>query len=638
MGPTMAHAEDTFSGTRYDMNEIAHTVVVKVDRGFATLVVTRTVENQGPKADQARFDLSVPTSSVATRLRSRGDNGTWFEAELMDADDAAKKYQELTGYGGAYPKDPALLSWHGQGGLVLQVFPVTARSRKTVEYTLNLPLTYEGGVYTMSTSTLGTTELPATLRFVPAHEGDTIRVNGVPVSAMTEVSAKETLTVTLTPPAVRRLEGSVAAVKLENDRSLFRAALEIPARLGVVPEGAAIAVVLDTSKSIQSPEQSVRAARAYLSHFRNARVTVLTFDRTVEAPFGAALPVRDAITRLTGYVPTLHNGSQLDDALARADSALLLDPSTAKRIVVFTDLRTKDEISPDKISKVPMRSGAILHVGSLQGTGSTLERDDDNAWAQVPRRTGGLLWNMPDSDTDATTLKAHYEEWARPKHIHKVAMTGMPASFSVPDVLDEGSELADFHVRTDTVSAVSLRGELWSKQITVPFTRSANADRRWAGFVFGSDLLDELTEPERRICATLGHAVSPVTSLLAIEPGVRPSTEGLEEGSVGEGGGGRGEGIGLGRIGTIGHGSSSPIEPLKVLQASARAAWDKCLGKGEVEITTETTLDEVVSVRATLATANPIAEKCVNEAMWALDLPSQHFVLDHDTYVIKATR
>jgi hypothetical protein len=123
---------DTLQATRYEVVERSHTIDMKVDRGVATLVVQRTIANRGPKSDQATFFLDIPESAVATRLRTAGVNAQgqtiWFEGELMEAEAAALKYQELTGIGGFYPKDPALLSWRHRGMLALQVFPVPGQS------------------------------------------------------------------------------------------------------------------------------------------------------------------------------------------------------------------------------------------------------------------------------------------------------------------------------------------------------------------------------------------------------------------------------------------------------------------------------------------------------------------------------
>ena len=117
--------------------------------------------------------------------------------------------------------------------------------------------------------------------------------------------------------------------------------------------------------------------------------------------------------------------------------------------------------------------------------------------------------------------------------------------------------------------------------------------------------------------ALLGGAVSPVTSYLATEPGVRPSTEGLEEvEGVGEGGGGRGEGIGLGSIGTLGHGAS--FDPEAFLRGRLAAAWRECGGPpGTARLTLETTLVEVVDVKASVE-AGPL-RTCIEERAWELE-------------------
>src|SRR5690349_9808716 len=95
---------DSFAGTRFDLQERVHAIDVRLEHGYATLVVTRTVDNPGPKSDQALFHIYLPSSAVATRLRTSGTGPKgetiWFEGELMEAEAAAKKYTELTGVGG----------------------------------------------------------------------------------------------------------------------------------------------------------------------------------------------------------------------------------------------------------------------------------------------------------------------------------------------------------------------------------------------------------------------------------------------------------------------------------------------------------------------------------------------------------
>ena len=126
--PVLVRA-DTLSGTKSsEMFDRGHTIEVRIERGHATFVISRTFENRSGKHDQAMLDITdLPEGAVATGLRTLAGDANkpiWYAAELLDAEVAAKKYRELTGIGGYYPKDPALLSWRSQGELALQVFPV----------------------------------------------------------------------------------------------------------------------------------------------------------------------------------------------------------------------------------------------------------------------------------------------------------------------------------------------------------------------------------------------------------------------------------------------------------------------------------------------------------------------------------
>src|SRR5262245_5126353 len=220
---------DSVSGTRFDLRERTHSVAVRLDHGHATVVVTRVVENPGPRSDQAVFHIDLPQGAVATRLRAAGvgANGeqVWFEGELMEAEAAAKKYTELTGVGGYYPKDPALLSWRSQRHLALQLFPVVGGGTKTVEYTLRVPMEYAEGRYKMTLSTLGTESLPARVRFTAADPDEAIEVNGIALTSSKEVTASRELDVVLKPRGVdgAAVGGALASHRFDTDRVLVHA-------------------------------------------------------------------------------------------------------------------------------------------------------------------------------------------------------------------------------------------------------------------------------------------------------------------------------------------------------------------------------------------------------------------------------
>jgi hypothetical protein len=629
---------DTFSGTRFDLEERVHDVDVRLEHGHATLVVTRTVENTASKSDQGVFFIDVPRGAVAIRLRTAGTNArgeqVWFEGELMEAEAAAQKYRELTGVGGYYPKDPALLSWRSQRRLALQVFPVLGRSSKTVEYTLRVPMRYEDGAYRLDLPRLGTESRPARVRVVAASPDEGLEINGVAVAQSTRVVASRALEIALRPrPTQALLEGALASHGFAEQRFLVHARLTAAPRLGRIPAHASIVVLLDTSRSMEALlAEEIAAARAYLSYFSSADVEVMTFDRKVRSPFGAPLPVRDALARLSALAPSPANGSAVDDAIAQADARLARSSSAERRLLVLTDLRTRDAIDPDKLAARRLASGALVHVAAVQSGDAALVRDDEHVWAKLPRATGGVLWRAscpPRVDDDS---RAVFEEWVRPKRISRLEVSGLPEGFAAPSELLEGQGLEHLGIAKLPVNKVSLTGELWSRPVRLEITPSADEARRWAALVFGSDLLHQLTEAEQMDLAMFGRAVSPVTSYLAIEPGVRPSTEGLEQSEVLDTSVGAGSGFGFGSGGGCGFGRKR-IDRQALLDSELAKAVQACGAAGEASATIEATVHEIVDVRdvALSGARDAKAEACVAERLWAVLLPPD-FDEEHKTW------
>ncbi len=642
-------AADDVQATRYEMIERAHVIDMKVDRGVATLVVQRTVSNTGPKSDQATFHLDIPHTSVATRLRTAGANGTWFEGELMEAEAAAKKYQELTGIGGYYPKDPALLSWRHQGELALQVFPVLGQSSKTVEYTLKMPLTYEKGAYRVEVPALGTADLAATVRVTAAHGEDGLIVNGVSAAGGNPIStrADKAITIELRPRGVAALDTAFASVPFAENKHLVRGRIAAAPRLGEVPAGAHVVVLFDGSRSHRNPAAGLAAVRAYLGHMSGATVDFLTFDREVRAPIGRSLSVANALAKLSVLQLEPRNGSALDAALSRADAILQGSPAPAKRVIVVTDTLTRSAVTPALVGQAAWKSGALLHFAIVEEGGAQLARDDDSPWAALPRRTGGLFWRGSSPTQIDPPSRLAFEEWARPKRIDKLTVKGLtgldvPGAAEVPPALDEGEGLDHFVVAAAATSRVEIAGELWSRAVRVTSSPTLDQGKLASAFVFASDVYTQLSEPEQMKLAMLGGAVSPVTSYLAIEPGVRPSNEGLEWGSGGSSSGiGAGMGFGSGHGRLFGVGGVSKVDKTAFLRAQVVSAMRACApAAAAVTVNLESTLDEIVDVvSAEIApTREAKAEACIREEIWKVDLPGASFTDAFEAHVVTAKR
>src|SRR6185295_11230937 len=145
----LARADILRTSLEQPLFEVSHTVDMRIEDGVAVYKVKRQFANPGKVADQAILEIDLPTGAAATGLRIRAKD-RWYDGELMEREKAAKLYQELTGYGAAQPKDPALLAWMWADKLSLQIFPVMPGGVSTVEYTLTVPTRYAGGRYWVS--------------------------------------------------------------------------------------------------------------------------------------------------------------------------------------------------------------------------------------------------------------------------------------------------------------------------------------------------------------------------------------------------------------------------------------------------------------------------------------------------------
>ena len=630
---------DDVHGTRSEkVYERSHEVRASLHRGHAELRVRRRVENLGARHDQAMFWLSPPAGSAATGLKTLGTAGgkpQWFAGELMEAEAAAAKYKELTGIGGYYPKDPALLSWRSQGLLLLQVFPVAPNDSKTVEYTFLVPTQYRDGAHRLALEGLGNANLGAELVLGAPGHGDKLLVGGKPSKPGARLTPRlDDVTELGLVPRTREPLGGELGVAATGSRFVTHFSIEAAPKVSSVPRGARVVVVLDASRSQSDDELDAQkaAAAATLSHFDDAEVEVLTFDRRPHRRYGKLEPVERVRKDLLALPIERKNGSAVEEALLEAEKILASAPTgKPRRILVTTDALVRSSLKPERIRAALGSSGAVVHLGVLNADTPSLSRDDDHLWASALRSTGGLVWRAGASDDrdDKKKMRQVYEEWARPLRFDHVRLYSpdleLGAITERPEILDEGQGFEQLLFTKRDVAWVRVEGELWSKPVQRVIHADAAAGKRWAALVFGSSLLDQLSEPEMMKLALHGGAVSPVTSYLAIEPGVRPSTEGLDWGS------GTGSGFGSGapqiRMGATGAtGRATPIDRDKWLRDNLGKSFVACGGKPDTaSVSLETTFAEVVDVtRVDLGgLKDPLLERCVREAVWDLMLPVQ---------------
>ncbi|MBL8739632.1 MAG: hypothetical protein JNK04_01020 [Myxococcales bacterium] len=177
-------------------------------------------------------------------------------------------------------------------------------------------------------------------------------------------------------------------------------------------------------------------------------------------------------------------------------------------------------------------------------------------------------------------------------------------------------------------SHLTLSGELWSSRIERTFEPDPAYGRRRAALAFGTSLVHGMDEAELMRLARHGRAVTPVTSYLAIEPGVRPSIEGLDWTTLwgDEIGDSFGAGsVMLSGIGEGGGGSADSTDYPGLLRALAEPGLGPCkVQKGSGTLDVESTLDEIASVAVTIEgdDAKHTKAACVAEHVWAARLPT----------------
>lgn len=432
----------------------------------------------------------------------------------------------------------------------------------------------------------------------------------------------------LAPPPIDTLAARLGRVVASDARSFSRVEIDVAPQLRPLPRRASVVFVVDASRSLSEEDiaRQIDIARAYAAHLDDAQVELVAFRRRAERVFGDFLPTTTLAAPLSARARERlapGNGSALDEGLRLAGELLRGRPGPL-RIVVLSDARLRSSLTTAvglAAAKVAP-AGAVTHlVIPRDGDEVALVRDDAHALAPLPASREGVLYHLDlPGDTTAKTLRAGVLGLVRPIAIENLTIEGAAAGVTIPPTLREGDGFRAMVAVASAPRQIVIRGMLWGEVVRREIQATRAFNEATAAFVFSEDEHHDLSDAEMMRVARFGRAVSPVTSYLATEPGVRPSTIGLQLVGVGRGGGGTGSGgLGLGHSGTLGRGPAPTLESLVAPGVAACKKKSRPRDGWSLDLAVETTSQEIVDVLP----ARPLTDAldaCVVEAIWAVAL------------------
>lgn len=431
------------------------------------------------------------------------------------------------------------------------------------------------------------------------------------------------------PPRIDTLDARLGRVVASAQHGFSRLEIDAAPQLRPLPRKASVVFVLDTSRSLS--EDAVAAQRrivtAYMSHVPDAGVELVGFDRDARRVFGEfvgqpALAAAYDRAIADGKLK-LRNGSALERGLEVA-AGLLKRRRGPTRIVAITDAELRSGFVQALAERALAGSDSTvthLVIPELGGEAS-ITRDDAHPLAPIAAHHHGVLFQVVAPEADKS-LAAHVLGLVRPIGVDDFKVRGidLAGAAELPASLREGTGYRAFIQTADPSRRVVLSGKIWAAPFRRVVEHGEHFDSATAAFVFSEGEHTELSREEMLKVAFAGRAVSPVTSYLATEPGVRPAVDGLGDLEQGLGLGGLGL---VGRGGGGGGGAGSPPPALDDLLADAarRCASQHAAPAGWfVTLDVETTAAEIVDVAVAQHQATPAMRSCIVEAAWDLELP-----------------
>ena len=387
----------------------------------------------------------------------------------MEAEAAAKKYEELTGIGGYYPKDPALLSWRRAGLARAPGLPrpgaVDEDRRVHAEDAAHVRARR---VSRRASARWGPTRMAALLRVSAVHPEDSISVNDVVPAAGAggdDQRARGEARHDRAPPARCAVDRHGARVGADRGRASTSCAPgSRRRRTSRRRPSARTSSCCSTARArITTLPPGSSAVRAYLGHMTGATVDFLTFDREVRAPIGRSLPVATALAKLAAFAaraaerqsprrrarsrrrdPPGERGDRASrgrrDRHAHAERA---DAGQGRRDVV-EERRARARRGRRGRRRRASRATTIRRGRGCRGAPAACSGTPARRGTSIPTRAARSRSGRGRSASTSSSSAAS------------------PGNFVAPDVLEEGAGIDHFAIADAATSRVDLTGELWS--------------------------------------------------------------------------------------------------------------------------------------------------------------------------------
>ena len=447
--------------------------------------------------------------------------------------------------------------------------------------------------------------------------------------------------ISVAAPAIATWQARLGKAVASSKHSFSRIEIDVAPQLVPLPKQAQVVFVVDASYSMSEVGIPAQLAiiKAYLTHVPDAEVEIVAYRRHATRVFGRFVSAHDfgdalAVAKQRGAF-ALGNGSAVEEG-ARLAATALLDRKGPRRVVVLTDELSRTTLTPviaqAALAKLP--ADAVVHVVVPVANGSDrplLRRVDDRPLAPLALRHHGIFAEI--DGLPATELKGLIPvalELVRPTRIEKVVVPGFTLDAG-DDTLHEGDGIRLMQQVATAPAKIVVSGYLWSDPIRKEVSATAKFSMQTAAFVFGGDMHASLSDAEQYELAMFGKAVSPVTSYVAWEPGVRPSEDGFDDNMIGSG-----------RYGTIGHGSGGGggygrLQPnfRSLIDVQSCVAAVRPTGPWAVTLAVETTRDEVVDVDARASKADAAMATCLAENTWSLRLDAAQFTLERESFTVE---